>query len=73
MESNVSRACFFFNFNIGFSTIGKINVKTGKHISIQTNDFLFLLFYVGHPGPGHFGPSLEQLILVHDKFIISSQ
>ena len=38
-------AGFFLNFNIGFSTIGKINAKTGKHISIQTNDLI--LFYVG--------------------------
>ena len=30
------------------------------------------LFYVGHLDPGHFGPSLEQLILVHDKFLFSA-
>ena len=60
METNVY---LVFYFNIGFSTIRTRNVKKGKHVSIQTNEIFILC--------GTVGPTLEQLILVHNKFIIS--
>ena len=49
-----------FLFQIGFSTIGRRNVKKGSIVPYKQMNFLF---YVGYLGPGHFGPSLEQLIL----------
>ena len=55
--------CFYIN--IGFSTIAQEMLKKE---SIFPYKQIFFPFYVGHLSPEHFVPSLEQLILVHDKY-----
>ena len=59
-----------FHFNIRFSTIGTRNVKKGKRISIETNDFFILS---GTSQPATLRSIFSTIdFLVHKKFIRSN-
>ena len=58
-ENKCISSLFLFQY-IRFSTIGKRIVKKESMFSYTQMEFLF---HVGHLGLGHFGPSLQKMIL----------